>query len=139
MFTSKNKLVLFICGLLVVAGCAEIRKLTYPPEFTYIEKGELQSSMHRMAAAMGRLDTLVGADPAGDWTQKEILAQLNVIEEVALELSGGKTTNHLLLDKHMGQFSSDVAKARLMARTSPPNYYYAGRLSGSCSGCHRFR
>ncbi len=139
MFTIKSRLLLIISVSLVLTSCAEIRKLTYPPEFTYIEKGKLQGTMDRMAAAMGQLDTLVAADPAGDSTQNEILAQLDIIDAAAWELSGGKITNHLLLDEHMEQFSSDVAKARLMAKTSPPNYYYAGRLSGSCSGCHRFR
>ncbi|MGB7301541.1 MAG: hypothetical protein WA888_04025 [Burkholderiaceae bacterium] len=139
MFTRKTKLLLIIGGLLIVAGCADIRKLTYPPEFTYIEKSQLQSSMHQMATAMGRLDALICADPLKDSTQEEILAQLDLIDKVAWELSGGKSTNHLLFDEHMEQFGADVAKARLMAKSSPPNYYYAGRLSGSCSGCHRFR
>ena len=139
MPTRKSKLLSVICGLLLMAGCTEIRKLTYPPEFTYIEKSELQGSMHRMAAAMAQLDTLVAAGPVNDSTQKKILAQLDLIDKIVWELSGGKSTNHLLLDEHMEQFSADVTKARLMASTSTPNYYYAGHLSGSCSGCHRFR
>ncbi|MGH1358664.1 MAG: hypothetical protein ACRBC3_07860 [Burkholderiaceae bacterium] len=139
MFVGKPSRWLMISALLAVAACADIRKLTYPPEYVYIEKTELQSSMHQMAAAMSRLDSLVATESTGDSTQKDVLAQLNVIDQVAWKLSGGKSTNHLLLDGHMKQFSADVAKARLLASSSPPNYYYAGRLSGNCSGCHRFR
>ena len=140
MFTCSRYLVSLIAGSMLLTGCAEVRKLTYPPQFVYVDKERLQGSMHRMAAAMGRLDTLVAADSLGASAQTEILAQLDVIDEAAHELSGGKAlTNHLLLDEHMAQFNADVAKARLMARSSPPNYYYAGRLSGSCSACHQFR
>ncbi len=134
----SNKLcgvVAIIFTLLVAAGCAEIRKVTYPPEFTYIEKQDLQGAMGRMAASLAQLDSLI----ASGSPQGSILEQLNAIDRVASDLSRGQATNHLLLDEHMEQFRADVAKAKLMASMSSPNYYYAGRLSGSCSGCHQFR
>ncbi len=139
MFAGKPSRWLIIGALLAVAACADIRKLTYPPEFVYIEKTELQGSMHQLAAAMTQLDSLLATESSGDSTQKAVLAQLDRIDQVAWKLSGGQATNHLLIDEHMKQFSADVARARLLAASSPPNYYDAGRLSGSCSGCHRFR
>lgn len=138
--SGRNTRLLIIVGVAILfAGCAEIRKITYPPEITYIEQSKLEGVMHRMAAAMYRLDILIASE-TGEPEQQDILAQLDAIDRYTGELSGGKTvTNHLVLDEHMDKFSADVAKARLMAKASPPNYYYAGRLSGSCSGCHRFR
>lgn len=130
-----GRLFAIVLSLALAGGCAEIRKATYPPGFAYIEKRELQGSMGLMAAAMGQLDALIAAGSP----QEKILDQLGVIEGVASKLSAGGATNHLLLDEHMEDFRADLSKARLMASLSSPNYYYAGRLSGSCSGCHRFR
>ena len=140
MSSRKNMLLLVVGSLLMIGGCAEIRKLTYPREITYIGQSELESAMQRMAVAMQRLDTLVGSGSIDDTGHRQVLGQLDAIDQIASELSGGTTpTNHLVLDEHIEEFIADVAKARLMAQASPPNYYYAGRLSGSCSGCHQFR
>ncbi len=85
-----NKLLTIIVVFIVIGGCAEIRKVTYPPAFSYIEKSELQGSMRRMATAMSQLDALIGTDAAATSSRENILEQLNVIDMVASGLSDGK-------------------------------------------------
>ncbi len=122
------------------SACADIRKLTYPPEITYIDRNELRSAMYRMASALQQLDALIVEETSVEPPHQKIMHQLGTIEHAANDLASGNTvTNHKAIDEHMDQFLADVAKARLMANASPPNYYYAGRLSGSCGACHQFR
>jgi len=71
--------------------------------------------------------------------QQRILDLLNNIKAATAELGGGVTTNHLVIDEHIDQFKNDVQAAIFNARSDPPNYFALGRLSGSCSGCHRYR
>ena len=71
--------------------------------------------------------------------QQRVLGLLNKIKALTAELGGGVTTNHLVIDEHIDQFKSDVNTAIYNARANPPNYFALGRLSGSCTGCHRYR
>ena len=137
-------IVVLIVGIffsLLLAGCAEIRKLTYPANFTYIEKKDLDSSMHKMSVSLARLDTLVSAaSPASLEAQKDIIQELSELKGIASAIRGrGGVTNHLAIDDHIEDFISDIVNAKLFAGDTPPNYYYAGKLAGSCTGCHQYR
>lgn len=137
-------IVIFTIGVFfssLLTGCAEIRKLTYPANFTYIEKKDLDSSMHKMSVSLARLDTLVSAaSPASQESQKDIIQELNELKGIASAIRGkGEVTNHLVIDDHIEDFISDIVNAKLFAGDTPPNYYYAGKLAGSCIGCHQFR
>ncbi len=125
----------------MLTGCAEIRKLTYPENFTYIEKKDLDSSMHKMSVSLARLDTLVSAaSPENLESQDRIIQELNQLKDIATAIRGrGEVTNHLVIDDHIEDFISDIVNAKLAAGDAPPNYYYAGKLAGSCTGCHQYR
>lgn len=50
--------------------------------------------------------------------------------------AGTQKTNHLFIDENIDQFKYDIEAARKAIADKPPNYYLAGRLSGSCIACH---
>ncbi len=125
----------------LLMSCAEIRKLTYPKDFVYVEKKDLDNTMVGMYAAFERLNTLLAnANEVDTQRQQQVIAQLDALEQLARSIRGkGEMTNHLQLDAHMDEFLQSIEDAKLSASNQPPNYYLAGRLSGSCSGCHRDR
>ncbi|NND91857.1 MAG: hypothetical protein HKN42_13435 [Granulosicoccus sp.] len=139
--------------LLSVIGCAKIRLLTYPSEFSYLEADSVKGVMHEMTISLMALDTVIrqSADSATPSRYRpEVLAELQNLEALAISVSSsttGKTlegearpvTNHLLIDEHIDEFIGQIMKARFQAEAEPPNYYGAGQLTGNCNACHRMR
>ena len=124
-----------------IAGCAQIRKLTYPEDFVYLEKKEVKALMRRMADGIVRLEQLVIEAPSSDATrQQNVIAELSSLESIATRLSGGhKQTNQFVISDHIETFISDVGIAKMFARNSPPNYGKAKEITNSCQACHQFR
>ncbi len=139
----NNALRLLLIALLcatVVFGCAQIRKVTYPRDYVYLERNQLRGKMALLALYLRQLDEiLVVESTAGGDQQQRILEILNKIEASTGEFGSGVTTNHLVIDEHVDDFKSDVSAAIRNARADPPNYFAAGRLVGSCIGCHKHR
>ena len=140
---SNSHLRLALIALLCVAvvfGCAQIRKVTYPKDYVYLERKQLRSKMALLSFYMRQLDeVLLDYSIVSSDQQQHILVLLNNIKDLTAEFGGGVTTNHLVIDDHIDQFKTDVDNAIRNARANPPNYYALGRLAGSCSGCHEFR
>jgi len=139
-----------VCFALTVSGCMQLRLLTYPPSFTWIEKGEVKSTMQSMGTNLKTLDMLVADEPELGSHQALIVELLSDIEYSAASLSAKVSandpdsenlpaTNHLLIDEHMDDFLELVYSAKTQAEATPPSYYGVGKLIGGCSGCHRFR
>lgn len=137
--TSITLLAIIVAASIV--GCAQIRKLTYPKDFTYLEKREVDTLMQQMSDSIVRLDRLVGdAAPSDPGQQQKIVGELNVLESIANRLSGGgKQTNFPVLSEHIEEFIGDIVDAKMFAGTTPPNYSSAGKLTDSCLACHQFR
>lgn len=139
----KKELRLVLIALLCVGlvfGCAQIRKVTYPRDFVYLERKQLRSKMALLSFNLRQLDEVLADDSTvGRDRQQNVLEILKRIEASTAELGGGVTTNHLVIDDHIDQFKTDVSTAIYDARADPPNYFAAGRLIGSCLGCHKFR
>ena len=139
----NNHLRLAFVALLCVAvvfGCAQIRKVTYPKDYVYLERKQLRSKMALLSFYMRQLDeVLLDYSIVSSDQQQRIIVLLNNIKGLTAELGGGVTTNHLVIDDHIDQFKTDVDNAIRNASANPPNYYALGRLAGSCSGCHKFR
>jgi len=132
-------LVILAAGTII--GCAQIRKLTYPPDFTYLEKKEVDSLMRSMGESIGRLEQLVAeATPSDSSQQQKIIAELGKLEGFATRLSGGHTqTNQLVIHDHIEEFISDIGTARRFANLNPPKYHKVSNVTGGCSNCHQFR
>ena len=124
-----------------IVACAQIRKLTYPKDFIYLEKREVETLMRNMGDGVVRLDQLVAEASISDATQqKKIVAELSALERIAIRLSGGhKQTNQFFISDHIEQFISDIGTAKMLASISPPDYYKAGEITNSCLACHQFR
>ena len=150
-------LALLCAGL--VFGCAQIRKVTYPRDFVYLEHKERKNKMALLLFYLDQLnETMLEHSIADSDPQQDILALLNKIDGLTLELGAGVSvsprdiddlnsdelaksprTNHLVIDDHIDEFQIEVLRAIDEASASPPNYFRAGRLFGSCTGCHKFR
>jgi len=124
-----------------IVGCAQIRKLTYPEDFTYLEKKEVESLMQRMGESIGRLGQLVAeATPSDASQQQKIIAELSKLEKIATRLSGGHTqTNQFVINDHIEEFISDISTARMFANLNPPKYYKVANVTSGCTNCHQFR
>jgi len=125
----------------VITGCAEIRKLTYPENFVYLDQKEVESLMQSMSDDITQLNQLVSEASETDTVQQQnIVAELSSIERTALRLSGGhKQTNQFFIGEHIEGFISDVGTAKMFASNNPPKYNKAKEITFSCHECHQLR
>jgi len=144
MNITSERLTLIILATVIflsVFGCAQIRKLTYPESFTYIEKKEVENLMHKMNESIGRLDQLVAeASPSDTDQQEKVIAELGKLEGIAIQLSGGHTqTNQFVINDHIEGFMTDISTAKMFAKLDPPKYHKVTHVVNACAECHQFR
>jgi hypothetical protein len=81
-----------------------------------------------------------------DNNPNEFLSSLRLIsrysslmrERVATSLKAGNTgANHPFMQDYMQDFIAKIDQARGGAAIEPPRYFYAGKLSGGCTNCHK--
>ena len=125
----------------LLAGCAQIRKVTYPDDFVYLEQKQVTNKMVLMSSYMRRIDEILAENTTVSSAQQEqIIKILSSIDETVDSLGAGNVrTNHLLIDEHIDEFKTEVSVALRDARSDPPNYFALGRLSGGCVACHKYR
>lgn len=136
-------LVAACCAALVLGAvaCADLvakmRRVTYPPDFRYIERSQLQSAMWRLAYDVRELDQLMRTPPIDAARHDATVRLLNdlLVATDALR-GGGRPTNHPLLTDHVGRFRLDVSLALAGVQADPPSYYLVGSVTGACLGCH---
>ncbi len=122
-------------------GCAQIRKVTYPPDYVYLEKNRIDNTMALLGFYVRQIDEILSQkDRITYKDQVQVIKLLTLINSKTDYLNtGNANTNHLVIDDHINQFKSDVFAAILAAKAEPPNYYPAGDISGSCLACHKYR
>jgi hypothetical protein len=125
----------------IAAGCAELRSVTSPPDFRQLQGSDIRSAMRSMAVHVRSLDdALRDAELEEEEKQARVLAALDGISQAAGALRpAGTTLSHTMLDERLPQFLRDVEGARAAAAVSPPQYFLAGSVAGSCMACHRGR
>jgi hypothetical protein len=117
---------------------ATMRRVTYPPDFRYIERSQLKSAMWRLAYDVRELDQLMRMPPPVDASRRDATERyLNdlLVATDALR-GGGQPTNHPLLTDHLGRFRLDVSLALAAVEAEPPSYYLVGSVTGACLTCH---
>lgn len=132
---------LLLLVILLFVGCSEVRKLTYPSDITYIDRSQVAGAMRQMADAVTHLESTIRSAPSPEAVdQKAVVADLSVLKGIAssLQTKKGYSTDPVL-DKHMSAFLDDVDLALAAAQKTPPSYFLAGHIAGSCAGCHRFK
>ena len=133
---------LIAAGLIAVACTStppSIPKLTYPPDFSYVPKERIQSTMWILAAEVGRLDRLLRDSPGPEdvRTQHEVQTSLQRMAASLEQIDyPGHMTQYPELNQHLGRFKERLMQAQRGAERTPPNYFYASSLSGSCFLCH---
>lgn len=128
--------------LLLGAACAgdsleQLRRATYPPDFHYITQQEIHTKMGALASEVDALDQIMwkagGPTPEDRTRVVEILSRMRTL---AAQLKRRPQSNHPEIQEHAPRLRQDVERALAAAKMEPPNYYYAGVTSGSCTYCH---
>jgi len=124
-----------------IAGCAEVRKLTYSKDFTYVEDKEIKTLMRKMGKGVERLGQIVEKASITDTSQQQkIIAEISKLEGITASLSAGHTqTNQLFISDHIEQFITDMGTAKMFAKTTPPDYSKIGEIVNNCQECHKWR
>jgi len=141
----KKQAQLFIVALLgagLMFGCAQIRKVTYPQDYVYLEKKQVSSKMALLNYYMIKIDEILLEDSTINSDQQARIEKILISmgDTVnSLETSGDARTSHLVIDDHIGAFRSDLNLALNNVRSDPPNYFALGKLRGSCAACHQYR
>ena len=122
-------------------GCADltrwVRQYTYPPEFRYIERDEVRSTMRQLAFHARELNRLIQSSDGPQKQRSEIIEHLRAMEEAAEKLDqSGWPTNHPLIDMNLPSFRRDLKFAREAIEREPPNFLLAGPVTGACVYCH---
>ena len=141
-----HTIVAMAAALLLSASCMRspqtLSELTYPPSFSYLPAAELRSAMWALAAEINNLNGLLSersttpgdADPRSRATIIETLLRLRAVAEDLSE--PGRVSQHPALNRNLYLFEERVDRALRGVKRSPPNYFHADSLSGSCFLCH---
>jgi hypothetical protein len=116
-----------------------IREMTYPPDFSYLPEDRLRSSMWILAGEIHHLDELLRSAPdeSNADLQQEVQRTLQRLAVAVEQIDRpGRSTQHPALNQHLGRFAHRIELAQRSADRTPPNYFQASALSGSCFLCH---
>jgi hypothetical protein len=132
---------LFLIACVLAAGCADMaqwmRRRTYPPDFRYLSRSEVRSTMGELAYHTRELNRLMHASENPREQRAEVVAELRAMERVAEGLNqSGWPSNHPLIDMNLQNFLRDIRFARESVEREPPNFLLAGSLTGACVYCH---
>ena len=133
--------VLGIFFILALSCCGDfsrrLRQYTYPPDFRYIERDQLRSTMWQLARQVHELDEHIRAPAEPDQHRKDILEHLTGMESAVKSLNAvGWPSNHPLIDMNLPKFERDIELARQAVERDPPNYTLTYALTGACVYCH---
>ena len=115
-----------------------LRVATYGPDLRYIEPARLSDTMNEMTRAVVDLQRRLRGGAPGSPEDKEAVRRLaDVLEALGRKLdTGGRPTNHPVLDRNLPYFRSLIGEASRGIRATPPNYFFAASIVGSCLLCH---
>ena len=143
IITSTISIATLVISMMIGAACmketAPVRKLTMPPNFHYIPHERVKSSMWMLASEVHRLDELLRTSPDSTNVdaQREIQSSLRRMSAAVEQIDHpGQTTQHPVLNRNLDRFAERIANAQRGADRTPPNYFQASALSGSCFICH---
>lgn len=133
-----------LMSVLIVTGitaCAQVRKLTYTEDFTYVEDKEVRSLMRQMSKGVERLEQIIDkASTDNNTQQQQIISELSELQSITARLSAGHTqTNQLFIRDHIEQFITDIGSAKMFAKKTPPDYSNITDIVNSCQECHESR
>lgn len=124
--------------LLGCAGAAkQVRQYTYPPDFRYITRDELRSTMWQLAYHSRELNQLMRGPETPQQHRAEIIEQLRAMENAAASLGqSGWPSNHPVIDTNLPNFRRDLRTAREAVEGDSPNFLLVAPVTGACVYCH---
>lgn len=137
-----------IIGVLIISACSSqfnetLRKVTYPPDFKYTKTADLRSEMGKLAQQMLLLDKALinvyeAQQDGAENRRQQVLLALKNMGKTAANLKEGETGgNHPFIQQHLQEFVAKIDHAKTAASLPEPNYYFAGKVSGGCTNCHK--
>lgn len=136
----------FLLTASLLLGCSNglaawLRRHTYAPTFRYVPEEKVRASMRDLAVHTRELDRVLReASVSGSYPREKIVGSLVEMDRVCGDLEPGQwPSNHPFLFEAIGHLRDDIQQARLAAERDPPNYFFAGAVSGACIYCHRLR
>lgn len=136
----------FISTLFVLSACQNgmmetVRNVTYPPDFNYISKEKLTSTMQSFAWYTTLLDN--NLRDTTNISRDQRLSAINILEKMEkLSLDLGTeslSSNHNIVSFNIDQFRQNIIDAKIGLQQNPPNYYRVGSVSAYCLNCHSRR
>lgn len=133
--------VAFIAWLLLAcqSGIGPIRATSFPPDLSYIPPERIKASMWVLAAEIQHLEGLLDQPrgPSRPTLRLEVRDSLERMRVAAMRLDqSGRTSQHPVLDDHIGPFIDRLERAKRSVDRDPPNYFPASTIAGSCFLCH---
>ena len=109
-----------------------IRRVTYPPDFRYVEHHEVTSAMWQLARDVRALKGLLGgADGLSPESHREVIRLLHDMEATAGKIDPkGRRSTHPRIDQNIGAFRRDLAMARQAAERDPPELLFGRQCLG---------
>jgi hypothetical protein len=95
------------------------------------------STMSELARAVNYLDRVMRRHEGIDRDEhRRVVATPRNIESLIDALTPEERAGHPLLESELGKLERDVRRAIETVAWDPPNYYFAGAISGACVYCH---
>lgn len=139
LLAGASSLLLLLVSLACESPFGPTRVTMFPPDLEYLPPEQLRTTMWVLASEIRylevRLNEFSDVDPG--YQQAEVR---NCLERMKLAASAldesGRTTQHPVLNKNLGQFLLRLERAVRSVDRDPPNYFPASTIAGSCYLCH---
>ncbi len=124
----------------MLAGCVSQTTDQLELQKVRVEDEQIRASMQRLLESVRSIEATAHAATAVNENDRlDLLKKLMKMEELTSTLGAGqRVTNHPLLEENIHQLRADIVTARRAIELQPPNYYWVGRIAGSCTACHRY-
>jgi len=133
---------LLLGTVIALAGCNEraletVRKVTYPPDFNYVSKKNLQGTMDQFAWYTELLQRNLDNTEITPEQRLQTVQILNRMEDLAYRLgSQSLSSNHRQVTENIDAFRRDIIEARNGLLKNPPDYNKARIVPSYCLRCH---
>jgi hypothetical protein len=107
------------------------------PPLQEVSRGDVRTRMRQLATRVEELESIMWSDTALEpEDHARVALLLKQMSDIALSL---EPIEHPDLARLLPKLQRDPSRALGASSLDPPNYYYAGEVSGACTYCHESR